>query len=57
MLLGPDYLFSIAALTDLEGCETHPDGARTPNAVAMENAVYSANELNMPLRYIGLGCL
>jgi dTDP-4-dehydrorhamnose reductase len=49
----PDYLFHLGALTDLEYCETHPDEAYATNAVGVENAVYVANELNIPLLYIG----
>ena len=49
----PDYLFHLGALTDLEYCETHPDEAYATNAMAVENAVYIANELDIPLLYIG----
>ncbi len=49
----PDYLFHLGALTDLEYCETHPDEAYATNALSVENAVYIANELDIPLLYIG----
>ena len=49
----PDYLFHLGALTDLEYCETHPDDAYATNAMAAENAVYIANELDIPVLYIG----
>ena len=49
----PDYLFHLGALTDLEYCETHPDDAYATNAMGSENAVYIANELDIPLLYIG----
>jgi dTDP-4-dehydrorhamnose reductase len=49
----PDLLFHLGALTDLEYCETHPDEAFATNALAVENAVYIANELGIPLLYIG----
>jgi dTDP-4-dehydrorhamnose reductase len=49
----PEYLFHLGALTDLEYCETHPDDAYATNALAVENAVYIANELDIPLLYIG----
>lgn len=49
----PDHLFHLGALTDLEYCETHPDEAFATNAMAVENAVYIANELDIPLLYIG----
>jgi len=48
----PDHLFHLGALTDLEYCETHPDAAYATNALAVENAVYIANELEIPLLYI-----
>jgi len=49
----PDCLFHLGALTDLEYCEAHPDEAYATNAIAVENAVYIANELGIPLLYIG----
>lgn len=49
----PDHLFHLGALTDLEYCETHPDEAYATNTMAVENAVYIANELHIPLLYIG----
>ena len=49
----PDVLFHLGALTDLEYCETHPDEAYSSNATAVENAVYIANELDIPILYIG----
>jgi len=49
----PDYLFHLGALTDLEYCETHPEEAYATNAMAVENAVFIANELDIPLLYIG----
>jgi len=49
----PDVLFHLGALTDLEYCEMHPDDAYASNAMAVENAVYIANELDIPLLYIG----
>lgn len=48
----PDYLFHLAALTDLEYCELHSDEAYTTNTLAVENAVYIAKELKIPLLYI-----
>jgi dTDP-4-dehydrorhamnose reductase len=49
----PDHLFHIGALTDLEYCETHVDDAYASNAMSVENAVFIANELDIPLLYIG----
>ncbi len=48
----PDYIFHLGAYTDLEYCETHADDAYATNAMAVENAVYLANDLDVPLLYI-----
>ena len=48
----PDYLFHLGAYTDLEFCEEHPDDTYLTNTTSVENAVYIANELNIPLLYI-----
>lgn len=48
----PDYLFHLGAFTDLEYCETHVDESYMTNTIAVENAVYIANELDIPLLYI-----
>jgi len=48
----PDYLFHLGAYTDLEYCETHPEDTYATNTMAVENAVYIANELDIPLLYI-----
>jgi dTDP-4-dehydrorhamnose reductase len=48
----PDYLFHLGAYTDLEFCELHPDDAYLTNTIAVENAVFIANELRIPLLYI-----
>lgn len=47
-----DYLFHIGAHTSLEYCETHVDEAYATNTIAVENAVFIANELDIPLLYI-----
>jgi dTDP-4-dehydrorhamnose reductase len=49
---GPDMLFHIGAHTSLEYCEDNPDDAYLTNTIAAENAVYIANELDIPLLYI-----
>jgi len=51
-LFKPDYLFHLGAYTDLEYCELHPDDTYTTNTMAVENATYIANNLNIPLLYI-----
>jgi len=48
----PDYLFHIGAYTDLEFCEENTDDTYTTNTLAVENAVYLANQLDIPLLYI-----
>lgn len=48
----PDYLFHIGALTDLEYCENHVDETYETNTIAVESAVYIANEINIPMLYI-----
>ena len=53
LAFAPDHLFHIGALTDLEYCETHLDDTYATNALAVENAVFIANELDIPLLFIG----
>lgn len=48
----PDYLFHLGAFTDLEYCETHVEESYMTNTISVENAVYIANELDIPLLYI-----
>jgi dTDP-4-dehydrorhamnose reductase len=48
----PDYLFHLGAYTDLEFCELHPDDTYLTNTIAVENAVFIANDLKIPLLYI-----
>ncbi len=48
----PDYLFHLGAFTSLEYCEQHPEDTYATNTMAVENAVYIANELDIPLLYI-----
>ncbi len=49
----PDYLFHLGAYTDLEYCELHPESTYRTNTQAVEHAVSIANELGIPLLYIG----
>lgn len=49
----PDYLFHLGAHTDLEYCELHVNDAYHTNTISVENAAIIANELNIPLLYIG----
>ncbi len=48
----PDYLFHLGAYTSLEFCEDNSDDTYNTNTLAVENAVYLANKLNIPLLYI-----
>jgi len=48
----PHYLFHIGAYTDLEFCELNVDDTYLTNTTSVENAVYIANSLNIPILYI-----
>lgn len=48
----PDYLFHLGAYTDLEFCEQNIEDTYNTNALSVENAVFIANELDIPLLYI-----
>ncbi|MEZ5708010.1 MAG: NAD(P)-dependent oxidoreductase [Blastomonas sp.] len=48
----PDYLFHLGAHTSLEYCEDNADDAYDTNTLAVENAVWLANRLGIPLLYI-----
>lgn len=48
----PDYLFHLGAYTDLEFCEENSDDTYATNTLAVENAVFLANDLNIPVLYI-----
>lgn len=48
----PEYLFHIGAYTDLEFCESNADETYITNTLSVENAVYIANKLEIPLLYI-----
>ncbi len=48
----PDIIFHLAALTNLEYCELHPDDAWETNALSTERIAYLADELGIPLVYI-----
>lgn len=48
----PDYLFHLGAYTDLEFCEQNIDETYLTNTTSVENAVFIANSLNIPILYI-----
>lgn len=51
-LFRPDYLFHLGAYTDLEWCEENEEETYLTNTLGVENAVYIANSLNIPILYI-----
>jgi dTDP-4-dehydrorhamnose reductase len=48
----PDFLFHLGAYTDLEFCELNADETYNTNTLGVENAVYLANSLDIPILYI-----
>ena len=48
----PHYLFHLGAYTNLEYCEEHKEDTYATNTMAVENAVYIANTLDIPILYI-----
>jgi len=48
----PDYLFHLGAYTDLEYCELNDNDTYSTNTLSVENAVFIANKLDIPLLYI-----
>lgn len=48
----PDYLFHLGAYTDLEFCELNPEDTYMTNTLSVENAVFIANKLKIPILYI-----
>jgi len=48
----PDYLFHLGAYTDLEFCEKNELETYRTNTLSVENAVFIANELDIPILYI-----
>lgn len=48
----PDYLFHLGAYTNLEYCEENVEDTYLTNTTAVENAVYIAQKLGIPLLYI-----
>lgn len=48
----PDFLINLAAITDMEECETNQTDAWLTNSLGTEHMALLANELNIPLIYI-----
>jgi dTDP-4-dehydrorhamnose reductase len=51
-VLRPTCIFHLAALTNMEYCETHPEEAYLTNASGTENVAVICGERNLPLVYI-----
>jgi dTDP-4-dehydrorhamnose reductase len=49
---GPDFLFHLGALTDLEYCEINKQNAYETNTQSVSNAIKICKELGIPLLYI-----
>lgn len=52
LAMKPDYLFHIGAHTSLEYCEDNIADAYATNTLPVENAVWLANRLDIPMLYI-----
>ncbi len=48
----PNYLFHLGAFTNLEYCEKNINSTYMTNTLSVENAVFIANKLRIPLLYI-----
>ncbi len=48
----PNYIFHLAALTDLEYCETNPEETYKTNTLGTENTAMLAKEFDIPMVYI-----
>lgn len=48
----PNYIVHLAALTDMEYCELHPEDAYATNAAGVQNVVEYARDHAIPLVYI-----
>lgn len=48
----PSYILHLAALTDMEYCQLHPDEAHAVNAQGVEHVASYARKHNIPLVYI-----
>lgn len=50
--LKPDYIFHLAAHTDVEYCELHPEESFETNALATEHVARTCQALDIPMIYI-----
>ena len=51
----PKYVLHLAAMTDVDGCETDPDGAHRVNAVGTKNVALACRRCDAALIYISTG--
>ncbi len=51
----PDYVFHLAAHTDVDRCETEPDAAFRINFIGTENIAFSCRKADVPMLYISTG--
>ncbi len=49
----PDIVFHLAAWTNVDACEQHPDEAYRTNAIGTQNVALMCQELDIPVVYIG----
>jgi dTDP-4-dehydrorhamnose reductase len=52
---GPDIILHLAAATDLDYCEQHPDYAHKMNVTGTENVARAARDRDDPLVYVSTG--
>lgn len=50
--VAPDCVLNLAALTDVEYCEKHPQEAYDTNATGAENVAYACREFSIPMVHI-----
>lgn len=53
----PDYVFHLAAATDVDRCETEPEWANHVNAEGTKNIALVCKDLDIPMVYISTGAV
>jgi dTDP-4-dehydrorhamnose reductase len=53
----PDYVFHLAAHTDVDRCENEPEAAFRINYLGTENIAFSCRKVDIPMLYISTGCV
>lgn len=51
----PDFVFHLAAETNVDLCEQNPDHAYKTNTIGTENVAYACQKLDLPMLYISTG--